>query len=477
MADGKLHLQDGELLLISGKLALCDNNCCCDRCVGPKCDGGVSACCWKIVIAGITEGSCGSCATLNSTWYAAQTSDPGVFVGRCASFACGVTEIRLVVSETGGTYKITVTLGPHTWEETYVSAIDCCTLAGENLPHTASGGTCDSSSATAVVTAILGGVECDTECCTEYCEDGKAPDGMAITFPAFTAGGACSPYQCSCLGGTYYTNFDDCGGSTDPNPGHYCVMCGMARVSVQLTKVVNNYFLTVNVYTGGDDDLIYAWEKDLGTDVPDCWGFDETLTLITNEGQCSPPSTCLVQAAHGATPTEFPDDICVNCDGCGYDYPDQVRIHPSTNVANGVCNDASGPPDFASCEDSFDVLLFLDRVTCPNGQGCVYELTLDFNNLCGTLGRCEIAAAINVSWRFTIGRSGNQVTLRLAALDNGGDEVWAWYLETGEDEFDCVGLNEELPQVLDCDDRAFPVPQNACTFTDLTAEVVGWPPP
>jgi hypothetical protein len=193
--------------------------CACENCAAVNGEHINNApCCWKVVISGITDNNTGdscNCAGLNTTFYLNQDNGPdsNPCLWNCrytnAHATCGASEITLEITESEGTYYITVTMGSHTWQYSSENEIDCRTVTNLDVPVTGTGdAACDSSEATCTISAVPKGQACPCgptlSCCT-----GSLPDRFAVdlTNLAWTdETGGCD--QCNEIAATYILNYD-----------------------------------------------------------------------------------------------------------------------------------------------------------------------------------------------------------------------------------------------------------------------------
>lgn len=131
----------------------CDNCC---KCPCPQCDGDTPPCCFKVVISGIVEGSCGECDCLNDTFYVPRYTDC-IWHQDTTPFLCDSHPIRVTVYLDGSDYKLKVELGGNVWIKNYGATKPTCqNLTDESIAYSTSGSDCDASSSTCLVTAIEG---------------------------------------------------------------------------------------------------------------------------------------------------------------------------------------------------------------------------------------------------------------------------------------------------------------------------------
>lgn len=286
--------------------------CCeaCDDCECEHCNNSKGACCYKVTITGMANNTCGAsdCEALDRDYYLKYDS---ACTWNCdVSSACDPTEISLVVSESGGNYYLTVTLGSHEWEKNYsTTKPTCLSLSSESIPHKTNSGDCDSSSATCVVTRV----------CTEYCPcydcactecDGTG-DNIAcclrLTWSGVTGDGFCKCYSFPRTvhgsGCTRSSNYTDPVALVHANDS-WCNDDATAQVVLD----GGTYYLRVE-HDGT------TWEKDLGASKPDCHNFSDTLDYVGGAGasECDcgvVDSTVLVQSINTAA--------CVANYGCTF---------------------------------------------------------------------------------------------------------------------------------------------------------------
>lgn len=302
--------------------------CCCGagecdlECVCSTCKNQQAPCCWEITIDGMEEGTCGSCTGLNRSYYVSQNADNSCrWSQRCAFLQepCDPTEISLEVSDLGdGNYRMTVTLGSHTWVKDFKEPPDCC--ISHSLTHSATSGDCDSSSATCVVTPF-GNDLCPSECCEDYCADGAAPDCLKVTLNITK-----SLYSCQCDGGkTYYVPiFAPCHWKWADPSSPCSELYFTTGIDIVLSFSGGHYYLTATVgYLG-------IFRADLGMTKPTCAELDVTLTYLSDASICYDTGTTIrVEAAHGCAEDgsdfSIPEKMPI-CDQCGLVYPDELQL-------------------------------------------------------------------------------------------------------------------------------------------------------
>lgn len=204
-------------------------------------------CCWFVTIAGIVDNGCaGDCLKLNVLFRLTQDgTEPDEectwsFDGVCGN--CDPDTITLeILHETG--YVIRVTLGDHVWEKTYVDKPSCCRIIGQALDFVSTGGNCDSTSATCVISRGLGDdpANCQNPACVftcpDCCIDNEVPEAYLVEIS-----GVADKTPDECSGG-------DC-------------------------TTWNGTFILVNTPGNGCGFLVE------NTGIDDCWCFEETLLLI-----------------------------------------------------------------------------------------------------------------------------------------------------------------------------------------------------
>ncbi len=142
---------------------------------GNCCEGG---CCLRVAFS--TVASC-----LGGTYNLAQID---ATTWQCSAYnACFSSNpqlLKVVVTESEGTYYVTVTVDGHTWEKSYVSAPDVCAFSSESISHDSSGG-CNSSTATCTLTANLDTCpSCGVaDCSTDHCPSVAWENGVTVTIP------------------------------------------------------------------------------------------------------------------------------------------------------------------------------------------------------------------------------------------------------------------------------------------------------
>lgn len=139
--------------------------CCCGECAA--CDDGNGPQQIQITITGITDDGCGDCDDLNGDYICElNTTDPDAGDPSCnwrLAFAniCGDIQADIYVGRSGADVVVEVLLSgfgsfDHRFTKTYsaVSSIDCNFVA-EDIPWDSQTATnCDSSAATATLTAL-----------------------------------------------------------------------------------------------------------------------------------------------------------------------------------------------------------------------------------------------------------------------------------------------------------------------------------
>jgi len=348
MGDGKVQLYNGKVLLSGGKVAV-DDDCCCCECTCENCLGEQAACCYLITIADITEGSCGSCSSLNRTfpsYYGVSQSEDNecLWTNRCApDDRCNCDGITMEVLKDGDDYLVRVILedtdgaSVHVWEKNYGSTRpDCCHFGipvvagnGEVIPHKTSSGTCDSTGSTCSVYAYSQ-QPCPTSCCDDYCADEETPDAFEVTMSGWTSNGVsgCEDGPCACHDGTYVLKWDhSCYWVISPPAGtdaRCCALQGGCQMTVRLYKLSDDYILEFHIV--GTNAY---WKQNYGTTKPSCMTISNvTPTLDTdylpyqwfgsgfycgNEQNV----TITISAAHGASPSY--GGITAGCRECGCD--------------------------------------------------------------------------------------------------------------------------------------------------------------
>lgn len=138
-------------------------NCTCDKFCAEA-----APCCIVATISGLTNGSCGDCGDLNTSFTLDQTAD-----GACTwsdtidPSICGISSIAAELYLDAGDYKLKITLGDHVWEHNFgTTKPDCATFASETYSRTGSNAVCDGSSATISLSAGCPPADCSA--CSVY---------------------------------------------------------------------------------------------------------------------------------------------------------------------------------------------------------------------------------------------------------------------------------------------------------------------
>ncbi len=127
--------------------------CCCDDCPCSVCSGA-SPCCWKVVISGVVEGSCGDCECIDGTYFVPYSTACD-WTRTLSGAPCTDGVIQVTVFLDGSDYKLQVKVGDNTWIKNYgASKPSCRTLVDESIAFSSSEADCDASSSTCLVTAV-----------------------------------------------------------------------------------------------------------------------------------------------------------------------------------------------------------------------------------------------------------------------------------------------------------------------------------
>ena len=268
--------------------------CCCDEpCKCGNCDGATPPCCFKVVISGIVEGSCGECDCLNDTFYAPRTS-ACTWERNTDPYLCDSSPIKVTVTEVAGDFILKVELGGNVWLKNYSTTKPTCQdLVDESIAFSSSGSDCDASSSTCLVTAIAGDesavcpdipFECGTCACNLAPRDGfqVVIAGLADDPGMFPL---CDPGECAQFNDTYILEGLTCFFRTTLSPS----ICGTTGIQLEVAVDRINVFATP--VAGGTS---FLFRKDFGF-APDCRGLvNESIppNLISN---CDiSAATCLV---------------------------------------------------------------------------------------------------------------------------------------------------------------------------------------
>ena len=173
--------------------------CCCGEsceCVCSIFQDSEAPCCIKVTIAGMAEGTCGSCISLNKAYYLHQNAPNSCTWTHLFWAICGLSSITLTAYEDSGDYKIRIVLGAHVWEKNYGTTRPTCGNLnnGVLLSHQTDSGTCSSESATCFI-------ESSPNNCNYYTECGS----VVFAVPdIFSDNGTCPTDMCNDLGGQEY---------------------------------------------------------------------------------------------------------------------------------------------------------------------------------------------------------------------------------------------------------------------------------
>ena len=240
----------------------CDEICPCDNCAdGPPC-------CYKIVISGMADDSCGHCTCLDGTYYVGHTSACKYYCllsrEATASYFCDVNDLWLWLEKDGADYKLHVdfstgfnTLVKYRWTKNFgATKPDCADWSDFNIPLDVNSGLCDASSATCVITKISKQDEehcpCPPQelfvcrCCLCY----YLPDNFTVVLAGITndvCGG------CAALNGTYILEWDTAFGLGLICRWSYTLgstICGVSKLELAL-RCDSLHSLYVYWYNGG----------------------------------------------------------------------------------------------------------------------------------------------------------------------------------------------------------------------------------
>ncbi len=320
-------------------------DCCPCECSCTNCANDSAPCCWKIVISDMAEGTCGSCASLDGTYYVYQSGDDNcLWLNRCEPTVCDPESIQLQVVQESGDYIIRVTMGGHIWEKNYgASKPTCCGMLSESLTHTTSSGNCDSSSATCVISHE--GSYCLTNCCNTICADDQAPDALEITLNGI-ANVICD--FCTCFNRTFVLVYE---ASCTWRANWACEPCTYDYLDAKLLDLSGHYYLVIGftIWPATLSRGNALWEYDFGTEKPECLSWSSLSADRTANpwplGKCSCSDPAVFSSAQGMAGTvdwdtaghpnqtyepclcrRIPDEIRVTCSG----------FTGSLSVLNGV---------------------------------------------------------------------------------------------------------------------------------------------
>lgn len=304
--------------LIRRSCSDCSGSGTCETCTCSACSDSpfYAPCCWKVVIAGIVDGSCSDCEVLNKTYYLSQDDPAGCTWSEGAVCGeCDPTDIILTVTLDGSDYIITVTMDGHVWQKNYgTSKPECCGLTSETISHLTDSGDCDSSSATCVITALADGHACQTAMCTgeclDCCTDDLIPDVIQIVIAGVVAkdpdlcigSGAFGGQDCINFNGTYV--IEDPGCLKQAPSGIDSCWVADATIGFSITKTGAGTLCQLRIAWGfnpQDPPLDQSPEfRKLLTlpEIFDCVNFSDYSVPVSNVSQACDMSsaTCLITA-------------------------------------------------------------------------------------------------------------------------------------------------------------------------------------
>ena len=201
-------------------------NCDCENCAPIEGQYINNApCCWQVKISGITTTDpvdCGTCNYFNRTYYLSQRTPGECIWSTTVSAPCTqCAEVDLTLELSGTTFILT--LGNHVWSRDYGTPPNCCTISNYSLTHQTSSGDCDSTQASATITATTRSA---TNCpaCTGECAGSEHPVRLVLDIGEVGWSSGDYPYhtcgECVNVGGEYtMTLYGSYGGA-------YCNWCG-----------------------------------------------------------------------------------------------------------------------------------------------------------------------------------------------------------------------------------------------------------
>lgn len=264
-------------------------HCCCGECPCTHCDGSEPPCCFKVVISGIVEGTCGECDCLNDTFHIPRVSTC-TWQRNTDPYLCDSSPAKVTVFLDGADYKLKVELGGNVWLKDFSTTKPICQdLVDESIPFVSSGSDCDASSSTCLVTAVAGDesdvcpdipFECGTCACNLAPRNGfqVVIAGIADDPGPFPP---CDPGECAQFNGTYIVEGVTCFFRTTLSPS----VCD--KTGIQLEVAVDR----INVFPtpiGGSTRFLFR--KDFGF-APDC------RALVNESIPANGVSSCDVSAA------------------------------------------------------------------------------------------------------------------------------------------------------------------------------------
>jgi len=155
---GNIQFYNEKVLFANNKVAM-HEDCCCAGGPCSSCSSGMMPS-FLVTIAGIAEGSCGSCSYFNNPFVLEQWTNECALDYAVSPAVCGIDEIRLLLSA-GPQYHLAVELRASNFpilrfmKNLGSSKPNCESISGESLPWEYEGSwTCDGSSATCTVSAL-----------------------------------------------------------------------------------------------------------------------------------------------------------------------------------------------------------------------------------------------------------------------------------------------------------------------------------
>ncbi len=273
----------------------------CCGCDCAECDGS-PPCCFKVVISGVVEGTCGECSCLNDTYHAKHSS-ACTWTRDTSAYPCDSDPLRVTVFDDGGNFKLKVELGGNVWIKDFGGTKPTCgTLTDESIPFDSSGSDCDASSSTCLVTAVAedDDVNCPAPAIPECsrCICGLYPkNGFQIVIAGLKNSGSCS--DCVSLNGTYIVTPV---GATSPCRSRFTFISPQCSTTQLVLDFGGLSSFSFRVFTQDPDNPVpptaFLFRK-VDTGDEDCLNLvNENIPISAGSGSCdtttAPAPTCLI---------------------------------------------------------------------------------------------------------------------------------------------------------------------------------------
>jgi len=383
-----------------------DINCCPPLECGADCDcsfciTNTTPCCWKVVIAGITNGASPSCDCdeLNGTYYLSQYQVSSCIWQRTFTLCGGCSEVKIVLEATegAGSHVITVSLVDgsnivlHSWKHDFgANDINCCAV-DQYLTHDVETVDCVSTGATCKITALGDIIRCNaqTSCCACDClqvtisglsvgecdcPDCKTLNDVAFNIPGRARGEDGAPTSTVCRWR---------GSWCDASPPPYSV-CDYDSFEVNLRRDGSQYYVEavlsqIALGLPGQKPTI-TWKKAYAMDeVPDCTTWSGEVLSFDSEDATGTTTPC---TATGSTVS------ITTVDGAACTYT-ACTDDPTPDPCGFGCYEGFNPTEI---QVTFDPAVFTDG----SGVGCTWRYYDGFGTTCfdGPSGS-NLAASLN----------------------------------------------------------------------------------